>query len=83
MRVAALKRPLLIDTPLGDTVGIDNASRIFLAAKHQKNFISLDGADHLLSREQDARYVASLVASWASRYLPDVPETRSLGVVAP
>lgn len=79
-RIAALKLPLLIlHAPRDDTVGIDNASQIFLAARHPKSFVSLDDADHLLSRESDAGYVASLVACWAARYLPKVPETRSVG----
>lgn len=80
VRIAALKRPLLIlHAPLDDTVGIDNASEIFLAARHPKSFISLDDADHLVSRQRDADYVAAAIGGWASRYLPPVPETRSAG----
>ena len=68
--IAALRRPLLIFHAPGDTsVGIDNASRIFGAAQHPKSFVSLDGADHLLSRREDATYVADVLAAWASRYL--------------
>lgn len=79
-RIAALKRPLLIlHAPRDETVGIDNASQIFLAAKHPKSFISLDDADHLISRARDADYAADVIASWASRYLPPVAETRSAG----
>lgn len=67
---AALKRPFAVfHAPLDQVVGIDNATGLFLAAKHPKSFISLDGADHLLSRERDALYVGDAVASWASRYL--------------
>jgi fermentation-respiration switch protein FrsA (DUF1100 family) len=56
-RIAALKKPLLVfHAPLDATVGIDNASAIFRAAKHPKSFVSLDGADHLLSRHEDAVY---------------------------
>lgn len=73
---------LVLHAPRDAVVGIDNASAIFTAAKHPKSFVSLDGADHLLSREADAEYVADLISSWSSRYLdmaaeparPDVPE---------
>ena len=69
-RIHALRLPLLIlHAPLDKTVGIDNARRIFEAAMHPKSFVALDGADHLLSRADDARYVASVVAAWAGRYL--------------
>ena len=70
-RVATLRRPLLLlHAPLDDVVGIEHASRIFLAARHPKSFISLDQADHLLSKLEDANYAASMIAAWASRYLP-------------
>jgi len=69
-RIGALHKALLIfHSPTDDTVGIDNASHIFLAAKHPKSFISLAGADHLISRSSDAAYVANVVAAWAERYL--------------
>jgi len=69
-RIASLHKALLVfHSPTDDTVGIDNASRIFLAAKHPKSFISLAGADHLLSRRSDDAYVASVIAAWAARYL--------------
>ncbi|MFY9762047.1 MAG: alpha/beta fold hydrolase [Xanthobacteraceae bacterium] len=69
-RVGALRKALLIfHSPTDDTVGIDNASHIFLAAKHPKSFISLAGADHLLSRASDAVYVALVISAWADRYL--------------
>jgi len=70
-RLAALRKSLLVMHAPGDSiVGIDNATRIFSAAKHPKSFVSLDDADHLLSRSEDARYVAELLAAWSSRYLP-------------
>ncbi|SMF04847.1 putative redox protein [Tistlia consotensis] len=70
-RIAGLKRPLLIfHAPRDETVGIDNATRIFLAAKHPKSFVSLDDADHLLTRRRDAEFVAEVLAAWAGRYLP-------------
>ncbi len=69
-RVAHLKKALLIfHSPTDDLVGIDNASHIFTAAKHPKSFVSLAGADHLLSKKADARYVANVIAAWAERYL--------------
>ena len=68
--VATLRKALLIfHSPTDDTVSIDNASRIFLAAKHPKSFVSLAGADHLLSKKSDAVYVANVIAAWAERYL--------------
>jgi uncharacterized protein len=70
-RIAALHRPLLVMHAPGDTtVGIDNANRIFMAAKHPKSFVSLDDADHLLTRRADADYVGALIAAWVSRYFP-------------
>jgi putative redox protein len=68
--IGELKRPLLIfHAPLDNVVGIDNATQIFIAAKHPKSFVSLDDADHILSRHVDAVYVGEVLASWASRYL--------------
>lgn len=68
--IAALRRPLLVmHAPRDTIVGIDNASRIFAAARHPKSFISLDGADHLVSDPADAEYVAEVIAAWSSRYL--------------
>lgn len=69
-KVAQLHKALLVfHAPTDDTVGIDNASHIFLAAKHPKSFVSLAGADHLLSKKADAFYVADVIAGWAGRYL--------------
>ena len=65
-----LRKALLIcHAPRDEIVGIDNATDIFVAAKHPKSFISLDSADHLLSDERDARYAADVIAAWASRYV--------------
>ncbi len=63
------KALLVLHAPLDQTVSINNAAEIFLAAKHPKSFITLDNADHLLSKPQDAEYAASVIATWASRYL--------------
>jgi uncharacterized OsmC-like protein/fermentation-respiration switch protein FrsA (DUF1100 family) len=68
--IAELRKALLVvHSPTDETVGIDNASRIFATAKHPKSFISLAGADHLLRRPSDAAYVAHVIAAWAERYL--------------
>ena len=70
MRIARLRTPLLIlHAPRDEIVGIDNATQIFVAAKHPKSFVSLDDADHLLTRRRDANYAADMVATWASRYI--------------
>jgi len=69
-RIAGLRRALLVmHAPRDDTVDIDNASAIFLAARHPKSFVSLDDADHLLTRPVDAAYAADVISIWASRYL--------------
>jgi uncharacterized OsmC-like protein/pimeloyl-ACP methyl ester carboxylesterase len=69
-KIAKLGRALLVmHSPIDQTVGVANAGQIFAAAKHPKSFVSLDKADHLLSREEDARYVADIVAAWAGRLL--------------
>lgn len=67
-----LKRALLIlHGPRDQTVGIENAEIIFRLAKHPRSFISLDDADHLLTRKEDAQYVAEVIAAWASRYVEE------------
>lgn len=75
--VASIHKPLLIlHAPTDQVVSIDNASSIFAAARHPKSFVSLDDADHLLSRRGDARYAGDVIAAWAQRYLapPEKPE---------
>jgi putative redox protein len=78
-----LKKALLVlHAPRDAIVGIDNATRIFTAARHPKSFVTLDEADHLLTRAEDADYAAQVIAAWAGRYLdlrqpappPGVPE---------
>jgi uncharacterized OsmC-like protein len=74
-KIGHLHRPLLIlHAPTDDVVGIENARRIFEAARHPKSFVSLDGADHLLTRREDAVFVAEIVSAWCSRYLPALPD---------
>nr|WP_299343901.1 bifunctional alpha/beta hydrolase/OsmC family protein [Allomuricauda sp.] len=66
----SLRKPLLImHSPQDDTVSIKNAEEIYVAAHHPKSFVSLDGADHLLSNKEDSRYVGEVIAGWAKRYL--------------
>ena len=72
-RIAGLKRALLVlHSPVDDVVSIDNASGIFQAARHPKSFVSLDDANHLLTREADADYAAAVIAAWAGRYVGDL-----------
>ncbi|TVS08158.1 MAG: alpha/beta fold hydrolase [Phycisphaerales bacterium] len=69
-RVGGLNRPLLIfHAPTDRVVGIENARQLFEAAKHPKSFVSLDGADHLVTDVKDARFIAEVLTAWASRYL--------------
>jgi putative redox protein len=73
-RIKALGRALLVMHAPGDeVVGIENASQIFVAARHPKSFVSLDTADHLLTRRDDAAYAARVLAAWASRYVGEQP----------
>ena len=85
-RLAKLDRALLVlHAPLDETVGIENASEIFQAARHPKSFVSLDGADHLLTAPGSAEYAADVIAAWASHYLTpaEAPEASKLaGTVA-
>ena len=74
--VAKLHKALLIlHSPTDDTVGIDNATHIFMAAKHPKSFVSLSGADHLLSGRRDGAYVADVITAWVERYVEPVAAT--------
>ena len=68
--VSGLKRALLIfHSPIDEIVGIENAGRLYDLAKHPKSFVSLDGADHLLSDSADSRYLAGVLAAWARKYI--------------
>jgi uncharacterized OsmC-like protein/fermentation-respiration switch protein FrsA (DUF1100 family) len=86
--IGSLRKALLVfHAPTDEIVGIDNASRIFTAAKHPKSFVSLAGADHLLSARSDASYVANVIHAWAERYLempadaPSLPDDANTVVV--
>lgn len=69
------KALLVMHSPVDLTVDISDAEKIYKAAKHPKSFVSLDTADHLLSKPQDSEYVAQTISGWASRYIP-TPETK-------
>ena len=76
---------LILHSPQDNVVGIENARKIYESAHHPKSFISLDGADHLLSSKEDSRYVGEVIASWSSRYVnmddSQVLETEKQAVV--
>ncbi len=68
--VRKMKKALLVlHSPQDDTVGIENAEAIYKAGWHPKSFISLDGADHLLTNKEDSRYVGQMIATWSRRYI--------------
>jgi putative redox protein len=79
--LGTLKKALLVlHAPRDEIVGIDNATRIFTAARHPKSFVTLDEADHLLTRAEDADYAAEVIAAWAGRYLDLRPPAPPIGV---
>jgi alpha/beta superfamily hydrolase len=70
-KIGRLNKALLVmHSPVDHTVDIGNALHIFTQAKHPKSFVSLDSADHLLSRKSDAVYIANVIAAWSERYFP-------------
>lgn len=71
-RIGELKRALLVlHAPKDELVSVDQAREIFIAAKHPKSFVALDGADHLLTKKSSAEYAGQVIASWANQYLPE------------
>ena len=73
-RIRDLGVPLLVmHSPTDDTVGIENARTIFETARHPKSFVALDGADHLLTRQTDAAFVAAIASTWAARFARQLP----------
>jgi alpha-beta hydrolase superfamily lysophospholipase len=69
-RIGQLGLPLLVmHSPTDDTVDIENASRIFLAARHPRSFVALEGSDHLLVASGQARRAARIISAWADQYL--------------
>ncbi|MEO8748071.1 MAG: alpha/beta fold hydrolase [Rhodanobacter sp.] len=78
-RIATLERALLVmHAPLDEIVGIDQARRIFEAAKHPKSFVALDGANHLLTGREHAAYAANVIAAWVQPWLPVVLPRKAL-----
>ncbi|NNJ81295.1 MAG: OsmC family protein [Flavobacteriaceae bacterium] len=71
------KALLVMHSPQDTTVGIKNAEEIYIAARHPKSFVSLDGADHLLMRREDSEYAGLVIAGWASRYV-DIPKETNI-----
>ncbi len=68
---------LFLHSPQDAIVGIENAAMLYQAARHPKSFVSLDGADHLLSGEEDALYAGGVIANWAKRYV-EIPKPKEL-----
>ncbi len=69
-RIRTLHRALLVmHSPTDNTVGIANASEIFRAARHPRSFVSLEGADHLLTGKNQAARAARIISAWADPYL--------------
>lgn len=78
--IGGMKKALLVlHAPLDATVDISNATQIFMAAKHPKSFVTLDDADHLISRAEDAEYAAEVIAAWSDRYLELNPPAPPIG----
>lgn len=78
--LSQLRKPILIlHSPQDQIVEVKNAEELYMASRHPKSFISLDGADHLLSKREDSQYVGELIGSWAYRYLkiPEAPKPNS------
>ncbi|QHQ34749.1 bifunctional alpha/beta hydrolase/OsmC family protein [Algicella marina] len=73
------KALLVLHSPVDDTVGIENASEIFMAARHPKSFVTLDNADHLLTSPRDADYAAEVISAWVRRYLRITPPAAPIG----
>ncbi|MFW5474959.1 alpha/beta hydrolase family protein [Knoellia sp. CPCC 206450] len=68
--IRTLRRPLLVmHSPTDNTVGIANASEIFRTARHPRNFVSLEGSDHLLTAPGQARRAGRIISAWADQYL--------------
>ena len=68
---------LILHSPQDRTVNIDEAAKLYQAARHPKSFVSLDGADHLLTDKEDSHYAGQVIAGWSRRYLP-VPDAAPL-----
>ncbi len=73
------KALLVLHAPRDEIVGIENATQIFVAAKHPKSFVTLDDADHLITNGEDAEYAAEVIAAWAGKYVPLRPPAPPIG----
>ncbi|MEM9680226.1 MAG: alpha/beta fold hydrolase, partial [Bacteroidota bacterium] len=74
--VKSLRRPLLIlHAPFDKIVGIENAQQLYLSAFHPKSFVTLDDADHLLTKDKDSNYAGSIIGTWVKRYFPIIENT--------
>jgi len=69
----------VLHAPTDATVGVENATQIFVHAKHPKSFVTLNDADHLITRAEDAEYAADVIAAWASKYLGLRPPAPPIG----
>lgn len=77
--VTGLHKALLVmHSPVDDTVGIDNATKLFVSARHPKSYVSLDHADHLLTKPADALYAADVIAAWTSRYIETAKSAKAM-----
>ncbi|GAB5539551.1 MAG: bifunctional alpha/beta hydrolase/OsmC family protein [Salibacteraceae bacterium] len=75
--VKELRKPILImHAPFDKTVAIQSAQELYTSSMHPKSFISLDGADHLLTEKRDSEYVGDVIGSWVKRYFPPVEAQR-------
>ena len=75
------KATLILHSPQDEVVDVDHARRLYATLQHSKSFVSLDGADHMLTRREDSQYVADVIGAWASRYLPSVDHEDTEGGV--
>lgn len=64
------KALLVMHSPIDEVVSISEAEKIYKEALHPKSFISLDKADHLLTKAPDSEYAAACISAWSSRFLP-------------
>jgi len=71
------KSLLIMHSPQDEIVSIDHAEELYKAAWHPKSFVSLDGADHMLSTKADSEYVGTVISAWASKYIKE-PKTPDL-----
>lgn len=71
------KAILILHSPQDSVVEIQNAEELYKAARHPKSFVSLDGADHLLTQSEDSVYAGEVIAAWASKYL-SIPEPEEI-----